>query len=123
MSHDTVWACSGGTAVAPSRSAASSLATGSTSATVSLAPSAARWSARAAPTLPTPEMHTWRPLSDGEPHSRSATAFVAHRTPHAVAGDGSPEPPSDSLTPVTNDVSRRITSMSAWVVPTSSAVR
>ena len=68
-------------------------------------------------------MHTWRPDSDGLPHSRSATAFIAHRTPQAVAGDGSPEPPSDSLTPVTWRVSRRMTSMSAWVVPTSSAVR
>ena len=122
MSHATVWAASAATGTAPCRSTTESTAASFTSATVSLAPSSARWSASAAPTFPTPEMQTWRPASDGPPHSRSATAFMAHSTPQAVAGDGSPEPPSDSLTPVTWRVSRRIRSMSAWLVPTSSAV-
>ncbi len=67
-------------------------------------------------------MQTWRPARDGAPHKRSATARMAQSTPSAVADDGSPDPPRSSLTPDTWVVTVRTRSMSAWVVPTSSAV-
>ena len=44
-------------------------------------------------------------------------------TPQAVTGDGSPDPPADSRTPVTQGVTWAIASMSAVEAPTSSAAR
>ena len=44
---------------------------------------------------------TCRPSSERVPHNVDAIASMAWYTPHAVAGDGSPDPPSDSLVPVT----------------------
>jgi hypothetical protein len=72
--------------------------------------------------LPTPLTTTCRSARSVVDHRRLATAFMACRTPYAVAADGSPEPPNERLTPVTDTVSRRTRSMSSCVVPTSSAV-
>ena len=123
MSHSMVWTELGLSAIAaPCPSAATRSASGRISETVTRAPSLRRWPTRAMPTLPMPLTTMCRPASDGPPHSRSATAYMAWRTPHAVAGDGSPEPPLSWLTPVAYRVTVRIMSMSAVVVPTSSAV-
>jgi hypothetical protein len=63
-----------------------------------------------------------RPFSDGEPNARSAVASIACRTPSAVYGLGSPEPPARRDRPETCDVALAITVMSRVEVPTSSAV-
>ena len=81
MSQSTAWIFSTATASAPNSVIAHSTAAGDTSATVTRAPSSARWPSRARPTLPTPATATWRPSSDVSPHSFSATAFMAHSTP------------------------------------------
>ena len=51
------------------------------------------------------------------------TARIACSTPTAVTGEGSPDPPSDTSTPVTHGVTSAMASMSAVVAPTSSAAR
>ena len=47
------------------------------------------------------------------PHSLEATARMAATTPRAVAGEGSPEPPTSRGKPATHRVRRRMTAMSA----------
>jgi len=58
-------------------------------------------------------MPTRRPASVGLPQVCSAAARMPWKTPHAVRIDESPAPPCSTLRPVTNRVSRAITSMSA----------
>jgi hypothetical protein len=50
-------------------------------------------------------------------------ARIPQTTPHAVMGDGSPDPPFSTGRPVMWRVSRATTSASAVDVPTSSAAR
>ena len=73
--------------------------------------------------MPTPDTTTRQPARSSVPSRVWRTAFMAHHSPYAVAADGSPEPPRAGDIPLTLDDSEKITSMSAWVVPTSSAVR
>ena len=51
------------------------------------------------------------------------TARIACSTPTAVTGEGSPDPPRATSTPVTQGVTSAMASMSAVVAPTSSAAR
>ena len=55
--------------------------------------------------------------------ARRAPRRIACTTPNAVTGDGSPEPPSASSTPVTQGVTSARPFMSSVVAPTSSAAR
>ncbi|KYF71965.1 hypothetical protein BE15_00405 [Sorangium cellulosum] len=86
---------------------------------MSRAPS--RWSSAASrlPTLPQPWSATVRPARSSLPQRWRAAAWIARSTPRAVHGDGSPPSPAR---PLTWRVSRRMSSMSAGVVPTSSPV-
>ncbi len=81
-------------------------------------------SARALPTLPMPAIATWRPSSVARPHKTARPPRRGRGTrPTPVPATGHPSRRVNSLTPVTYGVTVRIRSMSACVVPTSSAVR
>lgn len=54
-----------------------------------------------------------RPSSTGDPSTNSTAARIDSSTPNAVSGDGSPVPEK------TRFASTASTSMSAWLVPTS----
>jgi hypothetical protein len=86
------------------------------------APSRRRSRARRRPTEPRPRIATVRPFIDVVPKARSTLASSAARTPRAVAGEGSPEPPRERARPLTWPVVWAITLMSRDDVPTSSAV-
>ena len=62
------------------------------------------------------------PRAKSFPSLNSTHASMPRRTPSAVNGDGSPDPPCDGSTPVTCLVTVRMTSMSSRPVPLSSAV-
>ena len=76
MSASTAWMSSVSAISAPTRSATCSTAAVLTSASVSLAPSAARCSASRRPTLPTPWMATWRADMSSLPNTSRAQAFI-----------------------------------------------
>ncbi len=65
---------------------------------------------------------TLSPSSDALPKARSQATSIAHRTPSAVHGLGSPELPLSTASPATLSVASAITAMSRSEVPTSSAV-
>ena len=65
---------------------------------------------------------TLRPASDALPSPRSQATSIAHSTPSAVHGLGSPELPRSTARPETWPVASAITAMSRSDVPTSSAV-
>ncbi len=72
--------------------------------------------------MPTPCTATVRPPTSLLPNICCRAARMPWKTPHAVTGEGSPLPPAAALTPHTWAVSTRMWSMSATVVPLSSAV-
>jgi hypothetical protein len=104
------------------RRAASSRLPRSMSETASCAPSRASRVASRRPTWPRPTTAIERPFRSGEPNARSHVAWIACRTPSAVNGLGSPDPPRRRLRPLTCAVARAIVVMSRADVPTSSAV-
>ncbi len=123
MSHGVANATSGATASTPRAWTNASARVVKTSDTVTRAPSSTSMRARCAPTWPTPWTTTWRSRSVGSPSSSAMVARIAHFTPYAVTGEGSPEPPCASSTPVTHGVTRARPFMSAVVAPRSSAAR
>src|SRR5262249_13649376 len=88
----------------------------------SLAAGPERCSTGGRPTAPPPWIVTRFCASVSEPQRSSAHARMPMYTPIAVTGDGSPDPPSARLMPVTCAVSIRTHSMQRTSVPTSSAV-
>ncbi len=74
------------------------------------------------PTRPSPTTATLRPASEALPKARSQATSIAHWTPSAVHGLGSPELPVSTARPATWSVASAITAMSRSEVPTSSAV-
>jgi hypothetical protein len=63
-----------------------------------------------------------RPSSSSEPSCASSPRRVAWKTVSAVMGEGSPPPPFSRERPTQKRVKRDTWSMSAQVVPMSSAV-
>ncbi len=112
---------SGSTAFAPNSATTRSTALLSTSATINLAPSPSSSLHRLWPTWPKPCTATVRPSREVVPKTSSTQARIPCRTPRAVKGEGSPEPPRVTSTPTTWLVSTRIKLASSVEVPTSSA--
>ena len=93
------------------------------SATVTRAPAASRWRTTSPPTCPAPCTATRTPAKPSPIPASSIAARMPQTTPHAVIGEGSPEPPFSTGRPVMWRVSRATISASAVDVPTSSAAR
>ena len=86
------------------------------------APAEASPAASAPPTLPSPITPTRRPSSSSEPVWAATPRRSAASTVSAVTGEGSPRPPLPTERPTQKRVKRDMWSMSAVVVPMSSAV-